>query len=321
MLTKAKTKLLRHQNTAFGWRILLFVGLFVIVSGTLGPRIIDNGAVGRDGFEVYGWAGKALLFGLLAFILLTFRNKQALTLREFKVRQLLWLLPLATSYLLANQGITHVLATQHSSGWVVVAHVAIVATVVFCLLLSFGWSNMRLLYQQYRKNLLIAFLLGICFTVFLAGVYALWQVLATLVLHSVAWLIRLTGLHVSVMSPQILLLDKFGIAISKYCSGIDSIALFGGLYFLIGVLDWRKLDHTKYLMAFIPAVIVLFGVNILRVYGLIMAGYYINPHIAFSLFHTYAGMLLFILYAGIFWKLSYHRLLKQNEIASKEPVS
>jgi exosortase/archaeosortase family protein len=65
------------------------------------------------------------------------------------------------------------------------------------------------------------------------------------------------------------------------------------------------------LLAFVPALLLLFGLNILRVYVLVMAGYYINPQIAFSLFHTYAGMVFFIIYSGIFWAVSYKWMLQK----------
>jgi len=58
----------------------------------------------------------------------------------------------------------------------------------------------------------------------------------------------------------------------------------------------------------------LFVLNIVRVYGLIMAGYYINPEIAFSLFHTYAGMVFFILYSAVFWAVAYRYLINRKEV-------
>jgi exosortase/archaeosortase family protein len=57
---------------------------------------------------------------------------------------------------------------------------------------------------------------------------------------------------------------------------------------------------------------VLFGFNILRVFVLILGGYFINPHIAFSLFHTYAGMIFFIIYSALFWGVCYKYMLRNK---------
>jgi exosortase/archaeosortase family protein len=122
----------------------------------------------------------------------------------------------------------------------------------------------------------------------------------------------LIGVNSNVISSMTLQFDKFSIRISEYCSGIESIALFAGLYILIGLIDWSRLNRRKFLIAFLPGLVILFGFNILRVFALILAGYYINPQIAFSLFHTYAGMVFFIIYSAIFWKVSYSWMLIKN---------
>ena len=169
---------------------------------------------------------------------------------------------------------------------------------------------MRLLLKTYRREALIAIGLGIAFYGFLTLVYHLWTFLSAAVLHIVRWLLGIFGLHSTVLPPRTLVFNKFGIEIAQYCSGIESIALFTALYALVGVLDWQRFNHKRYLYIFPAALIILFGFNILRVAFLIAAGYYINPHIAFSLFHTYAGMVFFILYSILFWAISYRWMLK-----------
>jgi exosortase/archaeosortase family protein len=150
------------------------------------------------------------------------------------------------------------------------------------------------------------------FYLFLALVYGLWHVLAGVVLHSVRALLSAVGIHAVVLAPRTLLLNKFGIEIAQYCSGIESIALFAGLYTLIALTDFRRFNRKRLLLSLPIGLLLLFGVNILRVFILILCGYYINPHIAFSLFHTYAGMLLFVVYSAIFWKLSYNWMSNSN---------
>jgi exosortase/archaeosortase family protein len=87
------------------------------------------------------------------------------------------------------------------------------------------------------------------------------------------------------------------------------------------MMDWKRLHVRRYFVVFPLALLGLFACNILRVFGLVMAGYYINPRIAFSLFHTYAGMLFFILYSAIFWALAYRHLLKKDTAPSNPHTS
>ena len=291
------------------WRIAAFVVAFIILSGTIGSRIVAGGLVGGDGFQIYGGAGKALLFAIITAGLLVYR-RPLVKLERWRYRNLAWFALSGLSFAIAWTGVSHLLAGAHGVVWVVTTHLALLASVALAALGSFGLGSVRRLVAGYRRELLISLALAIVFYGFIIVVYSLWSVLATAVLHSVRWLLGLSGLAVSVLPPRTLLLDKFGIEIAQYCSGIESIALFSGLYAVVGVLDRHRLDTRKFLLAFPAALLVLFALNILRVYLLILAGYYINPHIAFSLFHTYAGMLFFIMYAILFWAVSYKWMLK-----------
>jgi exosortase/archaeosortase family protein len=292
-------------------RAVAFLGVFTLLSGVLGPRIIGHGLVDRDGFEVYGGAGKALLFGVLALLLLIHRKGNLPKLKPWRLSQLIWLVLVGLALAAAWVGIDHLIHNSSSLTWILLAHAGIIGGVVLAAGGTFGSANLRTLARIYKRELLTSLGLAVIFLVFLYGVYGLWRVLADIVLHTVRWLLSLSGLHAVVIPPRSLLLSKFGINVAQYCSGIESIALFTGLYALIGVLDWRRFNHTRYLYIFPIALLILFGLNILRVFGLILAGYYINPQIAFSLFHTYAGMVFFILYSILFWGISYKWMLQK----------
>ena len=131
-------------------------------------------------------------------------------------------------------------------------------------------------------------------------------------LRSVSVLLRVSGIDVTLTPQHTLLLGEFGVDVAKYCSGIESIALFTALYLLVAVLDWERLDHRKLLLLFLPALLILFGVNIARVYALLLAAYFINTEISLSLFHSYAGMVFFIIYSALFWRVSYGWLLVKH---------
>jgi exosortase/archaeosortase family protein len=213
---------------------------------------------------------------------------------------------------LAWYGVDRLADGIHGAGWPTACHVGLLSSVVLLAVAAFGPSNLLMLVRRFRREILVSVGLAGAFYVFLGAVYRLWGPLASIVLHSVSFLIRSLGISVAVAPHRTLLLDRFGITIAKYCSGIESIALFTALYALIGVLDWKRFNHPKLIGLFLPALAVLFVLNILRVFGLILGGYYINPQIAFSLFHTYAGMLFFIVYSLVFWRITYGWLLTER---------
>lgn len=296
------------------WRTFAFLAIFIMLSGSLGPRIISGGLMYKEHFDIYGGGGKALLFGVIAFALLKQHSKQvAVPLTPWRRTNLVWLALAAISFTYAWVGVTHLLHGTGHSYWPVVTHASLLASVVFAAGGCFGPATLRSIARTYKRELLLAIAISVIFFGFLQLVYGLWKPLAGTVLHAVRGLLALTGLHAVILPPRTLLLDKFGIDIAQACSGIESIALFAGLYAIIGLLDWQRFNHRRYLTLFPVGLVALFGFNILRVYGLIVAGYFINQHIAFTLFHTYAGMVFFIIYSGVFWRVAYGWMLRAGK--------
>lgn len=292
------------------WRVVIFLGFFVLISGLLGPRIISGGILYRDGFAVYGGFGKAAIFGLIAFVLLVRHKGFELRLEPWHPLLLAWLAASFCLCVVAWMGINNLLAGDRTFQNIALAHAGLVLSVTCAAVACMGPSNMQLLWHTYRHELLLASAIMGVFYVFLLGVYALWRPLASTVLVSVHGLLSTTSIPTELIPPNTLITDKFGITVAQYCSGIESIALFSGLYAIVGLLDRQRLDMRRYALLFLPAIAILFGLNILRVFALIVAGYYVNPKIAFSLFHTYAGMLFFVLYSVIFWAIAYKYIVR-----------
>jgi exosortase/archaeosortase family protein len=297
------------------WRVIVFLCLFVLISGIVGPKIIGNALLFHDGFAIYGGVGKAMIFGLIAFLLLVRHRNTSVALQSWHPALLCWLGGATTAVAIAWADIDRLLGGRHDVFTLFGAHAGLLVGLICIVLGCFGPKNLQLLWYAYKREVVWSVLIAGVFYLFLTVVYALWMPLAAFVLVCVSALLRFSGLHAVVVPPNILMLDKFGITVAQYCSGIESIALFTGLYVVVGLLDWKRLYKKRYLFVFPFALALLFGLNILRVYGLIMAGYYINPQIAFSLFHTYAGTVFFILYSIVFWAIAYCYLLNSGSQA------
>lgn len=291
-------------------RLAVFLLFFVIAASIIGPHIISRDLFYRYGFQFYGEAGKGLISAVIAFLLLIWRKRPFPKLQPWGISNIGWALGSLGALLLEWKIIDRVGRSNPGILWPVAAHICIAAIIVLLLCFSFGVINIRLLMHSFKNELTIAAVLWVVFTAFLYLIYGLWRFLASTVLDSVRALFNIIGISSIYIPPQSILFKKFEINIAQGCSGIESIALFTGLYVLIGILDWQRFNHKKYLVVFVPALVLLFGFNILRVFTLILAGYYINPQIAFSLFHTYAGMVFFVIYSLIFWGISYHWILQ-----------
>lgn len=305
-------KKLYKTITPLQQRVIVFALLFVVISGIIGPRIISGGILFRDGFALYGGIGKAVLFSLVAFALLVRHNKTKLVLKVWNPRLLYWIMLAVVCFALSWGATSNLLDDQRYFNHLFMAHAGLLVGLVFTALGCLGLENIKRIWVAYRREIINSLAIGISFYAFLQIVYLLWQPLASVVLVSVNALLNLNGLETTVLPPNTLMFDKFGITIAEFCSGVESIALFTGLYAVMGLLDWKKLNKKRYFVVFPIALLGLCLFNIARVYGLIMAGYFINPEIAFSLFHTYAGMVFFILYSAVFWAITYKYLLSSD---------
>lgn len=302
------------------WRVIVFACLFVLISGVIGPRIISGGILFRDGFAMYGGIGKALLFSLIAFTLLARHNKTRTTLQPWRPVLLGWIVAACAVLAFAWVAISNLLAGNRELSNLVVAHGGLIVGLLLVGVGCMGPKNVQLIWRRYKREITSSVVLGVAFYLFLQVVYMLWQPLAFIVLVCVTTMLGASGLDAVVVPPNTLMFDKFGITVAEFCSGVESIALFTGLYAVVGLLDWKRLNRRRYFVIFPIALAGLLLFNIVRVYGLIMAGYYINAEIAFSLFHTYAGMVFFILYSAVFWSVCYKYMLNKHAASTGEHV-
>ncbi|GEM_PF-3856643 len=102
----------------------------------------------------------------------------------------------------------------------------------------------------------------------------------------------------------------FSVNIADTCSGIESIGLFAGIYLGLILFNYRRLRLGRALFLIVPGLLGMYLVNLCRVYLLFLIGLTAG-NAALDLFHTYLGMVLFVLYFLFFWQRNQGWILKE----------
>jgi exosortase/archaeosortase family protein len=139
-----------------------------------------------------------------------------------------------------------------------------------------------------------------------------WYFFSSLVTRAVYFILNLNFNAVIDLSQSIPIvgIDIFRIGIAESCSGISSMFLFMFLYVFAVFYDWKILNKVKALILFIPGIVSVFCLNILRIYLIVLLGAYFSKDFAVGIFHTGIAGILFVVYFAVFWKLSYKWLKK-----------
>lgn len=302
-----------HRNLII--RFVIFIALFIIVSGITGPWIIKTRLLYVFNFFIYGNGGKMVIFSSIVFFLLTREKIFQLQTGKYDRRNLLFIaasflliplfFPLARTLLAESSFASNLPLTLTLHGVLITSAALLIPGV-------FGIKFLRDFFTLFKKEITVCLIISAVYDLMIFRVWKLWPYFSNLVLYSEKFLFSLTFANVSLTPPLTLTVEKFTVRIAEACSGLDSLFIFSSLYLIIGILDWRKMDKMKLILLFFPVAAGLVLVNILRVYLLILIGVVISPDLALSLFHTYAGMVLFIIYFLIFLKISYKRMLRNK---------
>lgn len=289
-------------------RLLSFVILFIVISGVIGPYIVSSRLLYGFYFFIYGNLGKMVIISAIIFLLITRRKFHRLGIERYNKINLIFiaasflLIPLffqVGNLLLTYKGFFSYLPLS------LYAHILLVSIVAFSVIGVFGLSYIRYFVKTFIKELKFCVILSLFYDLAIFQVWKFWPYFSSMVLNSVFNLLSLSFNNVVINPPRTLIVGNFGVQVAQACSGLDSLFLFTSLYLFITILDWSKLDKKKLFLMLVPSSIGLFLVNILRVYLLMLIGILISPGLAINLFHTYAGMILFIIYFLVFWKLFY----------------
>ncbi|MFA9289402.1 MAG: archaeosortase/exosortase family protein, partial [Weeksellaceae bacterium] len=262
---------------SFITKLLVFCVLFILVSGIVGPWIISTKLLYGFSFYIYANMGKMILFSALAFIILTrdhIKQIKHINYDRYNIFFIILSFILTGVFFYAANQLLDQKSLSSNIGLSIITHLLLISVPLFLAIGVFGLKFIRYFVFTFKKEIAICLILSVIFYFSIFEVWKLWPYFSNAVLKSVAFLLSLHITPVKDVGNLTLFVRNFTVRIEEACSGLDSIFLFTALYTLVSLVDWKKFNHTKLILAFIPAVIGMFIVNIIRVYALILIGVY-----------------------------------------------
>lgn len=309
MKTKEKPKL-NPGLKQFLWKTGIFIILFIVFSFIVGISVFSNDLLTKWKIEIYGRIGYILLFSIVGFILLY--RKRISELGKFKrEKKDYFLIALSCILLGAFYLVSNNINTLNPTLFNIIWFHMLALSVFFCLAWGvFGTNLTHSFIKKFKKELFYFLIFAIITYSFMNLVWSLWHYLSLGVMKSTTFLLKIIGVDVIIFGTDGITVNGFSVIIAEACSGIYSIFIFTALYLFIVFLDWNKINKKKAALLFIPAIAGAFAFNILRVFTLMLVGAYISPNIALGLYHSYSGMLFFLIYFILFWGLLYKWMKK-----------
>ncbi|MFH1310789.1 MAG: archaeosortase/exosortase family protein [Nanoarchaeota archaeon] len=294
-------------------KTVVFVGLFIAFTAIIGTKLYANNLLDGWKIEIYGRIGYILLFSIVGFILL-YRDR-LLRIASFRYRARNGFFIIISLMLLVWFYLFEIYAYLFpiTLGNILLVHFLGILIFIFLILGIYGIDFIKHFIKIFKKE--ISYFLG--FAVVTASlmnlVWSSWTYLSLVVSKIVYFLLNIISNNVQLIPPRTLVLGSFGAEIAEACSGVYSIFLFIALYLFIVFLDWKKINKKRAGLLLIPAIIGAFLVNVLRVLTIFIVGAYISKDIAMSLYHSYSGMVFFLIYFAFFWFLFY-KWMKNEKI-------
>jgi exosortase/archaeosortase family protein len=290
------------------FKLLLFCALFILVTGVTGSWVVSNNLLYGFNFFIYGNLGKMVLVSIIIFGLLIrkkLKDLEKLPSAKTNVLYIILSFLLIPVFFFLGNNLLQYKSFATNLPLALITHATLILIPAFLLLGIFGFNFLNSFAKRFRREILICLSISIVYDIAIFYVWTLWPIFSDGVLQSVRFLLSLTSSNVQVIQPRTLVVNNFAVSIEQACSGLDSLFLFSSLYLLIAVLDFKEFNKKKLIGMIIPAAIGLYLINILRVYILVIIGAYVSTSLSVNLFHTYLGMVLFIIFFFVFWKLFY----------------
>ncbi len=251
---------------------------------------------------------KTSVFGIVAVAMFVALNKKKLldfeygqNVKETLLFSLLSIL-MMLAYFTFTRMINPIYVVNYFSIVVLVSYFAHFLSVFFVFLAIFNY----VFFRKFFSSVSISFLASILFFFFTTILWANWGYFsgfAAKLSQAVLSLFFSNSQVIFGRGDPVLGLDSFSVAVGAPCSGIESIAMFSGLFLVMASYDWEKIAKNKILPIFLAGVAGIFLMSIARIIVLMLVGAKWSPQIALSLFHANAGWIFFVAYffAFVLW--------------------
>jgi len=289
----------------------VFLGLFVLISFVIGQRIVASALLMGFKIFIYGGMGKILLFSILGFVLLYRDRLFKLESYRYERGNILFLVASLVSTVLFYVLELNIDLFVPTILNILLVHLLFLSIFVFLALGIFGIGFVKYFVREFKRELLYFLCFGVVVYSLMYQVWKLWPILSLVVTRVSSYFLGLIG-DVSLIDKYTISFNGFAAQIGEACSGVYSIFIFSALYLFAVILDWKKMVKWKAVVLFVPALIGAFLVNIFRVFLLFVVGAFWSREMAVGLYHSYTGMIFFLIYFGIFFVLFYDWMKKDG---------
>ena len=289
----------------------LFILLFILFSGIVGINLYSNGLLEKWKFEIYGRLGYIILFSIAGFILVYRERLLKIESFRYKIKDFIFFvfsIILLLGFYFLEKNIFLIELNLINIIWV---HAFGLLIFLFLGLGVYGGSFVWGFFRKFGKEIGYFFIFGAVCASLMGFAWSLWPYLSLFVTKAVYFLLNFIG-DVKLIPPRTIIFKDFGAQIGEACSGIYSMFLFSALYLFIIFLDWNKVNKKRAVLLLIPAVLGAFLINIIRVFLLFVIGAFVSKEIALGMYHSYTGMIFFLIYFGVFWFLFYNWMKKRE---------
>jgi exosortase/archaeosortase family protein len=279
-----------------------FLALFGVISGVIGPWVVGSRLLYGFDFYIYGNMGKVLLIGALAFLFLAKDKLSGFDIPKYKKVNIFFIFVafgLVKVFFIIGGELLKFTDFSAAPVLALVGHMVLMLSVISLGVGVFTFDFIGAFVRVFKKELGVCLILAVFLYFMIFKVWELWPLFSGAVLGIVSFIYRALFPGVFVIAPRTLVVQGFSVEIAQACSGVDSLFLFTVLYWFFGFVDWKEFNRKKLFLAFFPAAFGLFMVNVFRIFLLVLIGVVYSRDLALSLFHTYAGLLLFVVYFGV----------------------
>ena len=127
------------------------------------------------------------------------------------------------------------------------------------------------------------------------------------------WMLKLSGIPAWYLLREnmdpVIATNVTRVSVAYGCSGLNGIELFCFTFILLVLFDWNQVDKRKALVLISSGVMFMIGMNLARIYIIIVIGHLTGEGQFMSFFHDHGGMVLYFIGIYFVYKFCYKWIL------------